>query len=493
MLRDIALLSLKEKVLLLLFTVLFGMLLFLSSFVQFTADDFCHSLRVFHYGLFKSQIEFYFAWSGRYFSNFSVYASLALKSLLFARLYSAIMMLFFIYTIFRLFSAILKTEKKLLFFITFSFFTVFVAGMPSLSEGLYWLTGSLTYTLPLLLLPHFLIDFYAIHQGKPLRKHMPMILLALFVIIGSNEISMLLVDMVLAANFIWLFYQKRVRKEFVLLLLFAIVFSLVVVVTPGNAIRSALFPDNYAVGRSILHSVGLTGALSFVWLLQPVLWLFVVFYLRLRVSGKVHFVYNRYRFLLLFLVALLLMIGGTIFPTFLTTNTPPPGRNLNMAYFFFLFLVIVLSELLVKVIVRYKWTIPSKIYVIASTVLVIWLILHLFLSFLYNGFPEKKGNSSFYAHHPIEAARFLFMTYGRNNFADVFGDIVLGRIFVYDKQMAKRMKHLKACGDSDVCTVEKLKYYPRSILFRDIESDPKDWKNICYAEYYHVPAVKTND
>jgi len=316
------------------------------------------------------------------------------------------------------------------------------------------------------------------------------VIFLLFGLTGSNEVIMLLVLFLLLLFLIYFkIFDGLFNYSIFILMLISILFALIVIMAPGNQIRSGQFVDNHKILSSFLYSILMLGALLTVWMLNPLLWLLSLFYIKVRKEEVVKVRNYSTRDLVFVFIGLSAGLFTTVFPSFWATNTPPPGRSLNISYLMFLFLIMILLEISLRI---FDLKVKSLYFYKSGVVIsIVFLFLHLFFSFKYPEFPDKKGDVQHYSKNIITSVEYFFKYYGRNNYADVFGDIILGRVADYSQTMEKRKKELTLCDKNSVCVVSRIKKYPRSILFRDIENDENDWKNQCYADFYNLKSVVT--
>jgi hypothetical protein len=310
-----------------------------------------------------------------------------------------------------------------------------------------------------------------------------------FVLIGSNEVLMLLVLFLLMLFLIYFkIFDGLFNYSIFILMLISILFALIVIMAPGNQIRSGQFAVNHNFFASFLYSILMLGALLTVWTLNPLIWILSLFYIKFR-EGMIKVRNYSTKDSVFVFVGLSGSLFSTIFPSFWATNTPPPGRSLNISYLMFLFLIMILLEISLRM---FDLKVKSLYFYKSGVVIsIVFLFLHLFFSLKYPEFPDKKGDVQHYSKNIVTSVEYFFKYYGRNNYADVFGDIIMGRVENYSETMEKRKKELYLCDKNSVCVVSRIRKYPRSILFRDLENDENDWKNGCYADFYNLKSVVT--
>src|SRR5262249_9499405 len=139
--------------------------------------------------------------------------------------------------------------------ITFAFFTLLWAGMPSPGQGIYWVTGGvenlLSIALMLLLLAGLL---RAANHASALRQVTLTCSLAIlaFVATGFHEMySCLFCFVLLIGTVIAFLHHLQNRWQWALILAAAVLGILFVVAAPGNYLRSQHFPLRHDVARTV--------------------------------------------------------------------------------------------------------------------------------------------------------------------------------------------------------------------------------------------------
>lgn len=207
-------------------------------------------------------------------------------------------------------------------------------GAPSLSEGFYWLTGAMTYTLPILMLCWATGIGLKMDRTAP-RRTVALAVLQGFLVAGAtacNEVVIAVPGAVCAVLFL---HYRRMQASFLqrwyatLFCVWAIV-AAVAILAPGNYVREGLQSRNTAI---LLPTwLYFSKQLFLEWIADPV---FIAFSL-----GYVALAY-RYRPLLrLRTLPLLLLSAGLIalifFPACWALGRMPPLRVRNLAYMLFI-------------------------------------------------------------------------------------------------------------------------------------------------------------
>lgn len=447
------------------------LLIILSFFACPQADDFAFANSLHNFGWLGSQINWYKTWFGRFSSTMLLISGSYID-------FSILYKLFPVSAIFGYIFAFYLVSKKVFPDITKKFwlvsaitlFLLYVSGMPSLSQEIYWFTGWATYAPANIAIMIFLVYFDSIKNNK---NYILLILLGVFVI-GSNEVSMFLVMIFMFAA---LLRDRKNKRLWSMVAIFAL-FSLIVVLAPGNAVRAAK-EHNFLF--SLAASVGLTGTLIGVWLVNPLLWIaaFLFCHFRQKLNIKIVLPKEKPIFVILFL---LFLIFCAPFTHFLSTGVPAPGRTLNVSFLIFLnlFAYIVSLEKAQAVMVK---ILDKKLLIFPAFIL--WLIGNFYVSSLDS---VPKHDFSFYQEHPVEAAKWVVTTYGQNNLYHVYADLFSGKASDFRKTMLEREEKIKNYKGAFLC-LPRVERIPKSIFYKDISEDPLKGENVGFAEYYGLEKV----
>ena len=123
--------------------------LIISYYNQPSVDDFYFTVKSQSIGALNAQIEWYLTWTGRYFSTFILSINpLVYNNLMLYKTIPVLLIVGLWLSLSLLVQAIfINIKTKHLFFISTSIMTLFFFQMPSISQGVYWLAGAVTYQL----------------------------------------------------------------------------------------------------------------------------------------------------------------------------------------------------------------------------------------------------------------------------------------------------------------------------------------------------------
>jgi len=424
-----------------------------------TADDFCYNSQSRNLGFWNAQLSWYNDWTGRYFSS----AVLSIKplvsnSFLIYKLIPIILLISLFISIYYLISILFVNLKKRDFFIlTFFIVVLYLIQMPSVSQGFYWLAGSVTYQLSnILTIILFCFLIKLIETNK--RKYLILSIIFTILIIGSNEASMLLIDFLICVIFIFKYLQhKKINHSLLILLLFSILFSIIVVKSPGTAARVATYSNKpqilYAIFKSILAVISYLG----IWL--PFIFIFIFIYFDY---------FNK-----------------------IPANQPSKFFNVDPVFVF----IIVCSIPFIGFFIGY-WgqgflTPPRTI----NSIYLYFVIGFIYLTFVIF-FKLKKHNDKFISFSNW-VKYFLFFIIilhlgHKNNIRTAYSDLLSGNAYNYDLELRNRYKIIQNSAD-DILYVSKLKFTPSTIFYRDITIDSKHGTNQCNDSYYKPKIIILKD
>ncbi len=427
----------------------------ISFFNNPTADDFCYNCKSRDLGFWNAQLSWYNDWSGRYFSS----AILSIKplvsdSFLIYKLIPIVLIISLFTTIYYISSLLLVNLKKRDFLIlTFFILVMYLIQMPSISEGFYWLAGSITYQLSnilAILLFCFLIKLIETND----RKYLIFSIIFAFLVIGSNEASMLLISFIIGVIFIFKsIQQKKINFSILILLIFVIIFSAIVIKSPGNSIRASYYPNKnqifYAIYKSILAVKSYLG----IWLPFIIVCTFIFFdYFNKKNEIRTSKIFN-VNPIIVFLVVLSIPFIG-FFTGYWSIGRTPPYRTINIIYFYFL-----LGLIYLVFVVFFKLKRTENDFISYSK----WVKYSLFI--------------------------IIFIQLGQeNNIRTAYSDLFSGKAYNYDAELKSRYKTIQN-NSIDILYVPALTFKPTTIFCGDISNDSNHWTNQCYDSYYKPKSI----
>ena len=453
-----------KKTHLLLFLLAISLLpyLYLSFFAHPIADDLIYAHKGSTQPLIDALLQEYRYWSGRYAAMLLGYNNPINKSLILYQLIPIGLITLITAGAFILFKSFLighNIERLQLGIMSLLFTLTFIGQLPIISEGIYWYSGAMGYIFPIILtLLYFSLIYKYLNGVWFLNRYIHLfgIIALQFFIMGFNEVHMLL--MLLFQFVLAIIELKNKEKGIgVFLLLSGMVFSSIMVFSPGNLGRSSHFYNNHDLINSGLSSLLQTIRFSTSWISSaPVLLLsilYIPFHFKL---AKTSALFQKSFYLKPYISLLLLMstIFIASFAPYWSTGILGQHRTLNTAWFFFMLL----------------WFIN----------LTVWC----------NHFKSTLGTFTI----PL---KFQYILYGliwgtltfTNNGYGASIDIFNGTAQQFDKLMSERyiiMEKAKTSDDTDIY-FRTIADPPRTIFVLDISKNPNHWVNTTYPLYFGIP------
>lgn len=441
------------------FIVLIGVLsivpfLIISIYANPSADDFDYHNMANTYGFIDAQLLWYNKWSGRYFST----AVLSIQSLVekpyyIYKLIPILLLISLFYSVFKITHLVIgNVNKKQCLIFTFLFMIVYLIQMPTVAEGFFWLAGSVTYQLSNLIFIWFIYFLLKLIESNTINYFIITTLL-LVILIGSNETTMLLVDLLLVSilgfNCI---KTKKLNYKLVSIMLMALLCSAIVYLSPGNSIRAASFPDKHKMVFSILKTISSVSSYLAIWL--PFMIISVLIYsdyFRKKHKKIESNFLNVSPYLVLFFLCSMLFLG--FFTCYWSVGRMPPVRAINTIYLLFL---LGFMYFIFVLLMKFK----TEIFYFSKEVKYLLIVL-------------------------------IFFQLGKNNnIKTAYKDLLSGDARHFNLELENRY-HLLLNNGKGKCIVPQLKYKPLTIFSGDISSNPNYWKNESYSIYFAKKSIQT--
>ncbi len=455
------------------FTVLL-LFIWLGQYAHPSSDDFCMATGIRNEGLLLHLWNHYIEWSGRYSGN----ALYAIYPLIFGMLSgltfmpAILILLLFLascYFLSNLFNLRLLSKSVLL--ISLSFVCIFLLGMKHTASSLYWPAGALSYqTANILLL--FTMGLIVslmdrLRQQKSYNRVLFSLVIVIFLGMGTNETNMLaLSGLVGLALLIHLRSGWAALKPWLILTVVTLICFSIVYFAPGNTVREASFPLRHDWTRAIKGSMDMGWWVLSGWLLNP---LFIVATLLSPFAiAKLYSLssraFNISNTQLVAVISVTLILPFALqFPAWWAMGGWPPPRTVDATYFVFIVSWFFMSGMLT---IRFATTefvnSSSKYYSISSSITFSVGALLIFLAVL--------GNFKFQ-----RAQQDLWQR------AEPFNE--------YMQQRYSLMKQAVTYQHFSLLVPAFNREYPRSIYFNDIVPDSRDWRNVCYADYFGLQVI----
>lgn len=432
--------------------------LILTAFIHPAYDDYCFAEQTLRLGAFVAWKATYNKWTGKYFGNvLSVLTPLVYGNLTLYKACALLIILLTFVSVFCLVNALFKsgltTVERLLLasFIT----ALFSNQMPEITEGYFWMGATVYYQFgSILCLFFFALAASLPRKTKGARSFTFLLCSVLIVaIVGSTETTMIIFAMLVAVITVKMLLLKT--EECWMWVIFSIITvacALIVVSSPGNAIRSSFFPNKYRFLYSLGMSLRQEVAFLSIWF-SNISFLFgtlLFIPLAAKLSDRADLPkYFRIHPLIPTLLLLAVIFLG-LFPAYWSTGMMGQHRTVNTAYFFFLIGWFICLVIWVKYLKEKRWlkkeSLPAYVYLIG-------------VAFL------------------------LFNLYFSNNTRTAIGDLVRGRAYRYDMEVKSRDAQYEQCareGRVEDCPVAKITELPETITNpyyeTEIECNLRYWK-----------------
>ena len=286
--------------------------------------------------------------------------------------------------------------------------------------------------------------------------------------VGMHETNMLLVTgLVLLAFLIQLQGGWHRSRLWLLLLLVAAVSSAIVFLAPGNLARTSTFPMSHDLMRSLEGSLVIGLKTLHIWLGSPLL-VSATLLMPFAVAGlsgvsrrDFHLNATSLIMLILFTLAVPFIMQ---FPAWWAMGGFPPARTVDAIFFVFLVCWLVTTSAL-----SMRYLIPRL-----------------------NSFRHWPESGRLMVVYIICSVLFILAVGTNSKFHRATGDL-LYRAGPYHAYMQDRYRLIDGAIERNELFLTVPEYdgeYPRSIYYNDIRPDPGDWRNVCYARYYGVSAIR---
>ncbi|MFO1421891.1 MAG: DUF6056 family protein [Candidatus Competibacteraceae bacterium] len=440
----------------------------LSFFDYPSADDFCYAAKARQLGLMGAQAFWYEHWSGRYTLNF-VYTAFMLSGDIFQIYrFPPIILLISTWLGFCFLTAKIAQSHistPLVFILGGVWTVLFIAGAPNVAQTFYWPGGSFTYQIPNVLLI-FLLGLLVWRETTARNRNLRILIfflssLLVIVIIGANEVSLVLTGAILGCGTCHALWMRRDSRFFwAALLLISIMAALASVLAPGNSERYAGLASvtqlRLTPGWAVLLYPPWVILRMLYWLSNLGLWASALILLlaTFRIASAWLYVEGKFRRSSLALPALWIV---TIFVLnamgFLINRYPLPDRAESVVWLLFL-----LGWYPSFIIVAH-FLIGQKIQ-IADRRLVRLAMILLIISLL-----------------------------GTPNIFEAYKDVYRG--YRYAQEMHERINAIQAAknrGETEI-VVDSISKPPLTLFAAYLETDPNNMRNQCMSEYFEVKSI----
>ncbi len=430
-------------------------------------DDFWQSNLVQEYGFWGAQSYIYNNIMGRYFAMFLLSGAFALPDFVSSKVIAIVVIAILFSALYFFLKTVLarNISRADILLATIVILLLYLGYMPSIVEGLFWVTGALMYQSSVVVTLLFIICFMRQKQEVLWYRrawHYILTVFFLLAMVGSTEIHVMVVlSGSLVVLFFHLFKRKKIIPFHLFLIVCAIFASMVVIYSPGNAARIENTVLKYDVTHTVVTSVTHSMRELFTWIFSPTLLLstllFIPLFLKIRTSGYTSRYYFRPRMHVIgFLVILLSSHAAALW----YSGHSPDHLN-NILYLFFLL----------------SWFFGAYI---------------VFLIFL-DRYPDIHQVISRYFTKSVLSLLCLIVvltSFRSSHSMVVFRDLYSGTAYRFDQQLRERYTFINNAPKNKTVVVEPLKDYPQSLFYYDITTDKESLFNRIYAQHFHLEAIQ---
>ena len=457
---------------------IFSLFIILAFYTNPTADDFDYAISFqdpdFD-SVFSVVVDWYRRWNPRYLSvtligTYSKYLDLVKHYKFLSLFLFGVWLLsayFLLRTLFENSRRIVVAGAVLVLFV------LYILTMPRVSSGFYWMNSAYQYQIGNVLLMSNLACMIRLARAKHQYLFAPMSATLLFAVIGTTEMYMVLMVILVTTITIYVFATgHRYRTIWSSLLVVTLLSAALLILAPGNEGRGRHFVERHQFLFSVTMSFQHLGGWVIKWLREPLLWLATMLYvicssyvsLQTGFNQKINKVYFA-----IILPCWMLALFSCFFVAFWSMGVSLPDRAMNSVYLIFLagwfaLITVVLDD---SKVIRRKLSEVLRKKSIGQTIGVI-VAIGMFVGFLNN-------------HNLTTAYTDLF------DRAVLIDELYQTRYLVIAEAKAKSSKstvNVPRIGLTD---------RPSTIMVDDITDDRNDWRNKAYANYFGIKAIKTSD
>jgi hypothetical protein len=432
--------------------------LFLCLFNHPSADDYCNTNLTLDMGIGNANIYLYKTWTGRYSSTLL----LTINPLIFHSFWGYKMISFFIIAItigvnFLLISMIINSSPLMIkMCLTVLLTIIYFLDVPNSIQAFYWMASTLSYQLSgclIILWIYFFIKHQSSSKSNSPFYYTLVIMFLSIVIIGMNEISMVILDCFVLAVLLFRIYQKKYYDySYYLIFSAMLIASYFSFIAPGNAIRSQFFEGNHNLLKSLIGSFYNISTFFRTFFMNLI---FLAFFVIALLDNKIVAEIKK-RILpgnpLMVLSMLVTLLFISFFPGWWSMGGTVPDRTLGHIYHIFLigWLYFIFSS--------YCWFINFELTINKYVILTVWSL-------------------------------FLIITISNKNLKTAYEDLISGKASRYDHDMKKRYELIKASTENDLL-VPAIENPPVSIYNFDISENKNEWINECYSHYFNKESIQ---
>jgi hypothetical protein len=432
-------------------------ILILCNYNHPSADDFAYGIGQKPESFSELQKNFFYGWSGRYTSTFLISTIMLDTSF---NLYRLTPILIIVFTFFTCRYLMILCFTKNVNIITTIFTLIYFYSMPNLNEGIFWLSGSITYSIGNICIIYICgnMSRYLLSNQWDKKRFIQCLIIAC-IGIGTNETSMVIILVITVFFFIIVTNKIKILRinQMAVLIIAELICVAIVIYCPGNEVRRNAINGIHALGThdltfSIKSSFFFTIKKIVEWLRGYSLLLFVSIFMIVKSSNiKISFFGVRSAAPLGFVsfCVIVTIISLGVLPSFWEMGKGPIPRTSNVIYLTFLVLISIWIAVFGASVIEY--------FKLGYRALLLIFVLHLII-----GVKPK-------------------------NIKLTLSDVVSGRALHYQFQVEQRNAIVNSARSK--IEFKPFNRKPLSLFFDDITTDSLDWRNQAFAKFYNKKSV----
>lgn len=406
----------------------------LSLYAQPFADDFAYVRKVMDRGYWGAMGFDYQTWNGRFTSNLLVFLNPLTAGTWLYKICSALMLVATLRVFWVVLKKVIDNNRQQRTVATLLLTLTYLALQPTIAEGIYWYTGSVTYHLGNLLM---LMTIYWL--SSPKTKTVGWI--SLFLCLGFNEVQTAIIALFACLSFVGNKWRLIELPRWSIALL--VTGIALMVLSPGNSGRSSNFENNMDVLNSLSMASLQTFRFAGTWLITPFFWIYLL---------------------------ILIVLPFQLQPKFKEWFDSKPGWWFMLVAFAGIFLCTFLPYLGTGILGQHR-TLTT-----AEFLFVIWGGI---LALKYKQKILAKVPWMTWAINPLPVMILFGLIIAGNGFFAVT-DLVTGNASMYDQQCEKRLLEAEQAQGQNQSFLP-LSAHPYSLFSLDLTKDSTHWINQNFA------------
>jgi hypothetical protein len=438
----------------------------LSNYCTPVTDDFLYAAKSRDLGVIGASRMWYFSFTGRYTSSLLM-SLLPIHELNFgiARLFPAFLIVALLSSFYYLINSFRFFSQLQVLLLTAIIFPVYLSTLANPGEVIFWLAGSITYTLPFIIFLMVWGYVVRLYYKNVTADYFSLTLLTLgcIALSGSNEIMIFYHGFIVTSFFILTFKNKSpLHKLATVMLIVSITFSLTSLLAPGNFGRQLYMTKITHSQPSIVHNIKFTVKVIGIWL-----------YLR---NKRMAFI-----FMIVGIMSILMSVQND--------NYLRKDFRLHPIWIALFFFSGHLLTYLPVTISRTEYYPDRTLDAIYSTYMLFAVITIIYTALYYK--IEKLEISK--SHYLIFMTGLLgvvsILSDSKTNTVKAYKSVLKGEHITYKKAIDQRFKTLYNNRNKSLLKVNPLKIKPLPMVFSDVDTILHGVNNFGYEIYFNIDTV----